>query len=173
MIPLLLASIGCYGKQEPTTGEEFYRTFAHALRRKDVDTIWKLMSEECRAHMATYAECRIRAAESTEEFNQFVEDSADEQPVPEIPTREPRELAKHMIREWIETHWDLVGAMRYVETIQTETPLGMMTSVVFRYPGVDRDMMVLMEVDGFLRMWSCKRFLSLNSTGSSVASAEE
>lgn len=166
-IPFL---VGCHAKHEATSGPEFFGKFRAALIAKDVDTIWKMSSQEVRTSFVQMAKSEIQISKSREEMNERLEEPL---PVPEIPTEDPEAYARILVARWIDSNRSLVDQMTLVETLKTATPFGELTAIVVRYPGVDREPLTLMEVDGYLRLFSTGRLFQLFSIPAAPAATEE
>lgn len=169
LLALPLAFAGCHAKHEATSGKEFYAKLRSAMLEKDVDTLWKMTSQEVRTSFVQQAKGRIQTMRTREDINANLPDDSDPLPVDDLPTDDPEALAKILLGQWMESNRGLVERMEFVETVKTATPMGECVSVVVRYPGVDRDTLLLMEVDGYLKLFSPGRILQVwEASGASV-----
>ncbi|GEM_PF-4362087 len=138
---------GCHAKHEATSGKEFFRKFRAAALASDADTLWNMMAREVRERLVGFAKFRIESVEARERFDE----SGD---VPALPTREPRALATHLLRDSLARRHRAFEQADYIDSSTQNLPMiGEVTTVVFRHPEADRDMLLLIEVDGYLKAW--------------------
>lgn len=144
LVVLALLLAGCHKPHEATSGKEFFRKFQEAANARDVERLWLMMTRECQRSVVDIAEMRIRSVESQEK--------AESEDVPELPTRDPQQLARIILREGLEKKARVFAEMSFVEERDQDTALGKMYWVTFRHSEADRDHLVLVEVDGFLKL---------------------
>lgn len=141
---LAFVLLGCHAKHEATSGREFFAKFHAAALARDVDTIYKMSTREVRDRFVSAAQFRIHMAEAR---------AMADDPIP-LPSTDPEQLARILVTEWLDRHAALIEQMKYVDTTTQAMPMvGEVTTVLVRHELADRDMLMLIEVDGYLKLW--------------------
>lgn len=139
---------GCHARHEATSGNEFFRKIRTAALARDTDTMLRMMTREARDRLLNLARMRIRIAEGRTD-------------APPLPTQDPQALIPHLMREWLDLKAKELEQTEYVDASTQDLPMmGRMTTVTFRHPGADRDILMLIEVDGYLKLWQTGAFFA-------------
>jgi hypothetical protein len=141
---VLSAALGCRKPHEATSGKEFFGKLQKAAVARDVETVWLMMTRECRNSIVNAAKGKIQIAD--------LQERAELEDAVELPTRDPEQLARILLREGLEKKARTFAEMSFVDERDQDTALGKMYWVTFRHSEADRDHFVLLEVDGYLRL---------------------
>lgn len=96
LVFLLLFAIGCRGKSEADSGEEFFEKWSDAARAKDVETLWKMLTEDSQAFYTESAKQELDRARGNPDAQKKIK--MDYDLTQDVDSLDPVVLAKAKIK---------------------------------------------------------------------------
>ncbi len=139
-LPLvLLLALGCRGKSEADSGEEFFEKFADAVRAKDVETLWIMLDEDSQAFYSNSAKLELDQARGNPDAQKRIK--MDYNLTQDVDSLDPVVLAKAKIKlKLSEEPWSYAqGRLASVEADGKDTVLQVDTQGVRKIMLLERE----------------------------------